>query len=150
MRKKPTKTMIGFEIPDQDKKRLVDLAAKNNRSVSAEMRIALARHIGKTSPKAAAATRRGVTRRDKMTTKQAAEIIKAHVNARDTKSASEGLNSTAYNLRRVGDAVSSAVEDIADDVLAGRGAGSAAASRRLIRVAKAVAARRKVAELLAE
>lgn len=43
MRKKPA--MIGFEIPDQDKKRLADLAAKNGRSVSAEMRIALARHL---------------------------------------------------------------------------------------------------------
>jgi len=74
-----------------------------------------------------------------MTTKQAAEIIKAHVNARDNKSASEGLNSTDYTLRRIGDTVSAADEDLADDVLAGRGAGSAAASRRLIRVAKAVA-----------
>jgi plasmid stability protein len=43
MRKKPS--MIGFEIPDADKKRLADLAAKNGRSVSAEMRIALARHL---------------------------------------------------------------------------------------------------------
>lgn len=42
-RKKPA--MIGFEIPDADKKRLADLAAKNGRSVSAEMRIALARHL---------------------------------------------------------------------------------------------------------
>jgi hypothetical protein len=48
-RKKPA--MIGFEIPDQDKKRLTDLAARNGRSVSAEMRIALARHLGKTSKK---------------------------------------------------------------------------------------------------
>lgn len=70
---------------------------------------------------------------------EAAKIIKAHVNARDTKASAEGLNSTAYTLRRVGDAVSADVEDIADDVLAGRGAGSAAASRKLIRVAKAVA-----------
>ena len=73
-----------------------------------------------------------------MTIKQAAEIIKAHVSARDTKAASEGLNSTAHILRRVGDAVNADVEDIADDVLAGRGTGSAAASRRLIRVAKAI------------
>ena len=43
------KAMIGFEIPDQDKKRLTDLAAKNNRSVSAEMRIALARHLKPTA-----------------------------------------------------------------------------------------------------
>ena len=42
-RKKPA--MIGFEIPDQDKKRLAAIAAKNGRSVSAEMRIALARHL---------------------------------------------------------------------------------------------------------
>ena len=48
-RKKPA--MIGFEIPDQDKKRLADLAARNGRSVSAEMRIALARHLGKTATK---------------------------------------------------------------------------------------------------
>ena len=46
-RKKPT--MIGFEIPDQEKKRLADLAAKNGRSVSAEMRIALARHLKPTT-----------------------------------------------------------------------------------------------------
>ena len=49
-RKKPA--MIGFEIPDADKKRLASIAAKNGRSVSAEMRIALARHIGKTATKA--------------------------------------------------------------------------------------------------
>jgi hypothetical protein len=73
-----------------------------------------------------------------MTTKQAAEIIKEYVAERDKKASAGGLNSTAYALRRVGDAVASDVEDIADDVLAGRGAGSAAASRRLIRVAKAV------------
>lgn len=48
-RKKPA--MIGFEIPDQDKKRLASIAAKNGRSVSAEMRIALARHLGKASTK---------------------------------------------------------------------------------------------------
>lgn len=46
-RKKPA--MIGFEIPDADKKRLADLAAKNGRSVSAEMRIALARHLKPTT-----------------------------------------------------------------------------------------------------
>ncbi len=49
--KKPTMTMIGCEIPDQDKKRLTDLAARNGRSMSAEMRIALARHIGKPTTK---------------------------------------------------------------------------------------------------
>lgn len=74
-----------------------------------------------------------------MTTKQAAEIIKEHVADRDKKASAGGLDSTVYTLRRVGDAVSADVEDIADDVLAGRGAGSAAASRKLIRVAKAVA-----------
>lgn len=47
--KKPKPAMIGFEIPDQDKKRLADLAAKNGRSVSAEMRIALARHLKPTA-----------------------------------------------------------------------------------------------------
>lgn len=52
--KKPKPTMIGFEIPDQDKKRLAAIAAKNGRSVSAEMRIALARHIVKTSTKGGA------------------------------------------------------------------------------------------------
>lgn len=52
--KKPKPAMIGCEIPDADKKRLSDLAAKNGRSVSAEMRIALARHIGKTSTKGGA------------------------------------------------------------------------------------------------
>lgn len=76
-----------------------------------------------------------------MTTKQAAEIIKVHIAERDKKAAAEGLNSTAYNLRRVGDAVNADMEDLADDVLAGHGAGSAAASRRLIRVAKAVGQR---------
>jgi hypothetical protein len=67
---------------------------------------------------------------------EAAKIIKAHVIARDTKAAAEGLNSTAYNLRREGDAVSAADEDLADDVLAGRGAGSDSAARKLVRVAK--------------
>jgi len=47
--KKPKPAMIGFEIPEADKKRLADLAAKNGRSVSAEMRIALARHLKPTT-----------------------------------------------------------------------------------------------------
>lgn len=50
-RKKPA--MIGFEIPDQDKKRLAAIAAKNGRSVSAEMRIALARHLKPTAKRGA-------------------------------------------------------------------------------------------------
>lgn len=50
-RKKPK--MIGFELPEADKKRLSDLAAKNGRSVSAEMRIALARHLKPTAKRGA-------------------------------------------------------------------------------------------------
>ena len=75
-----------------------------------------------------------------MRVKEAAEIIKVHIAERDKKAAAEGLNSTAYNLRRVGDAVNAYTEVLADDVLAGYGVDQAAA-RHLIRIAKSVVAR---------
>ena len=75
-----------------------------------------------------------------MRVKEAAEIIKVHIADRDKRAAAEGLNSTAYNLRRVGDAVNADTEDLADDVLAGHGVDQAE-RRRLIRIAKSIVAR---------
>lgn len=71
-----------------------------------------------------------------MKIKEAALIVKKEIRNRDAVAGANGLNTVEWCLRRVGSTLTAKVEDIADDVLAGRGVGSHDNELLLVNVAK--------------
>jgi hypothetical protein len=73
-----------------------------------------------------------------MKTTEAAKIVSDYAKQRDLKALESGLNTVAFNARHAGSISMQSAEDIASDILAGRGCGSQANQRKIKRTAERI------------